>query len=57
MLEEIPVIVMAYDLLEYKGEDIRALPLVTRREMLTRLACGLPDANPEANNNNNNDDV
>jgi DNA ligase-1 len=45
MLEEIPVILMAYDLLEYKGEDIRPLPLVQRREILTRLACGLPDSN------------
>jgi DNA ligase-1 len=55
MLEEIPVIVMAYDLLEYKGEDIRALPLVSRREMLTRIACGLPDANSEATNNDDGD--
>jgi DNA ligase-1 len=47
MLEEIPVIVMAYDLLEYKGEDIRALPLMQRREILTRVACGLPDANQQ----------
>lgn len=42
LMEDIPVILMAYDLLEYQGEDIRALPLSTRREMLSRLICGLP---------------
>jgi DNA ligase-1 len=48
MLEEIPVILMAYDLLEYKGKDIRAQALTERREILTRLACGLPDVHGDA---------
>jgi DNA ligase-1 len=41
LLAEVPVILMAYDLLEFAGEDLRQLPISTRRDMLTRLACGL----------------
>ena len=37
ILAQIPVIVMAYDLLEYNTEDIRAWPLDDRRTELVRL--------------------
>ena len=37
ILEEVPVILVAYDLLEEDGEDLRALPLNERRERLTVL--------------------
>ena len=37
ILAQIPVIVMAYDLLEYHTEDIRAWPLDDRRTELVRL--------------------
>ena len=34
---EIPIIIMLYDLLEWKGNDVRALPLAKRQELLTAL--------------------
>ena len=37
ILESAPVILMAYDLLEYNGEDIRQLPLRERRSRLESL--------------------
>ncbi len=42
MLADIPVILMSYDLLELNGKDIRELPMSERRELLTKLACGVP---------------
>jgi DNA ligase-1 len=41
LLAEVPVILMAYDLLEYDDEDIRKLPLVRRRQLLAEIICGL----------------
>jgi DNA ligase-1 len=41
ILEAAPVILMAYDLLEYEGEDIRARPLRERRALLEQLVGGL----------------
>jgi ATP-dependent DNA ligase len=41
LLEEVPVILMAYDLLEFAGEDVREKPLQWRREQLTTLANSL----------------
>ena len=37
LLAEVPVILMAYDLLEHQGQDIRALPFVQRRALLDSL--------------------
>jgi DNA ligase-1 len=37
ILEEVPVILMAYDLLEYEGKDIREFPLKERRKLLEKL--------------------
>lgn len=37
MLDEYPVYVFAYDLLEYKGKDIREQPLEQRRRVLEQL--------------------
>lgn len=34
LLKDIPVILKTYDILEHDGKDVRALPLLTRREML-----------------------
>ncbi len=45
LLAEAPVILMAYDLLERDGADIRARPLAERRAALEALAADLP---PEA---------
>jgi DNA ligase 1 len=36
-LKEAPVILYAYDLLEYEGNDIRTLPLSERRQLLSKL--------------------
>src|SRR5262249_52253270 len=41
LLEEVPVILMAYDLLETGGEDVRDKPLSWRREQLTKLVNAL----------------
>ena len=45
LLAEAPVVLMAYDLLEEGGEDVRALPLAERRARLEALLGPLP---PEA---------
>lgn len=37
ILQDAPVILMAYDLLEYAGKDIRGLPLEQRRRLLEEL--------------------
>lgn len=42
ILESAPVVLMAYDILEYQGEDIRERPLRKRREILENLADSLP---------------
>jgi DNA ligase-1 len=36
-LQEAPVVLMAYDLLEYQGEDLRARPLSERRVLLEKV--------------------
>ncbi len=47
MMEEVPVIIMAYDLLEFEGVDIRNRSMAERRELLERLLRGLScSANP-----------
>lgn len=46
LLAEAPVILMAYDLLEQDGKDIRHLPLRTRRAALDRLIEPLPQTAP-----------
>jgi len=44
LLREVPVVLMAYDLLEWRGEDIRARPLYERRAVLEEAVqqAGLP---------------
>lgn len=37
LLKEAPIILMAYDLLEFGGQDIRARPMAERRELLEGL--------------------
>ena len=44
LLAEVPVVLMAYDLLEHEGEDIRALPLKRRRELLEGVVAACPRA-------------
>lgn len=43
VLRDTPVRVLAYDLLEHAGEDLRDLPLRHRRERLTRVVAELGD--------------
>lgn len=43
LLRDAPVLLMAYDLLEWKGEDWRNRPLIERRDQLARLIADLPD--------------
>lgn len=45
LLKKVPVIIKAYDLLEWKGEDIRELPYETRRELLEGMIEGVKDFN------------
>jgi len=42
VLEEVPVVILVYDLLEQAGEDVRGLPLVERRARLEELLARLP---------------
>src|SRR5262249_13504106 len=50
LLAEVPVILMAYDLLEWQGRDIRSEPMHVRRGLLEELAqtvaAALPHDNP-----------
>ncbi|MGJ8604705.1 MAG: ATP-dependent DNA ligase [Marivita sp.] len=46
LLAEAPVILLAYDLLEQNGEDLRDLPLSTRRARMDTLLQTLPDDAP-----------
>lgn len=41
LLEEVPVILQCYDLLEYEGRDIRSFDFKTRREYLEKVLDGL----------------
>lgn len=40
VLQEIPVVFMAYDILEHHGQDIRDIPLTERRQRLEQLTGG-----------------
>ena len=44
ILEEVPVALIAYDLLEQDGEDLRPLALAERRRRLAALLAGTPSA-------------
>jgi DNA ligase-1 len=46
LLTEAPVILMAYDLLEWQGEDWRQRPLAERRAQLDAAVTALPDELP-----------
>ncbi|WP_111537486.1 ATP-dependent DNA ligase [Palleronia aestuarii] len=46
LLTEAPVILYAYDLLEWQGEDIRARPFAERRKLLESLANTVPPEMP-----------
>ena len=46
LLAEAPVILMAYDLLEHSGEDIRQTPFDERRALLGGLLQAVPEAAP-----------
>jgi DNA ligase 1 len=46
LLAEAPVILRAYDLLEWQGEDIRAQPFGERRAILEDMVAGLPSSAP-----------
>ncbi len=46
LLSEAPVILLAYDLLEWEGEDIRAAPFAERRATLDALTAALPGEAP-----------
>lgn len=42
ILQDVPVVLMAYDLLEHDGADIRTLPLLERRARLEQIVASLP---------------
>ncbi|MEI4473296.1 ATP-dependent DNA ligase [Frigidibacter sp. MR17.24] len=46
LLAEAPVVLMAYDLLEDRGADIRAQPFDARRARLERIAAAVPETAP-----------
>ena len=43
LLAEVPVILLAYDILEWQGQDIRSRPLHQRRKTLEQLTDALPE--------------
>jgi DNA ligase-1 len=45
---DLPVVFMAYDVLEDAGVDVRATPLIERRARLDAIVSGLPAVRPEA---------
>lgn len=51
LLEKVPVILKAYDLLEWEGQDIRSQPFIERRKILERLYKSITDrsSNPFSN--------
>jgi DNA ligase-1 len=44
MMDEVPAVLVAYDLLEEQAVDIRALPLSERRRRLTTLVASMPSS-------------
>ncbi|MDE0850015.1 ATP-dependent DNA ligase [Yoonia sp.] len=46
LLAETPVIIMAYDLLEHQGQDIRDTPFAQRRALLSDVIKTVPDTAP-----------
>ncbi|WP_416882282.1 ATP-dependent DNA ligase [Marivita sp.] len=46
LLEDAPVILLAYDLLEHEGQDLRDLPLQERRARMDTVLNDLPDEAP-----------
>ncbi|WP_291967209.1 ATP-dependent DNA ligase [Maribacter sp.] len=48
LLKKVPVILKAYDILEWKGEDIRQLPFIERREILEHLFKNVTEQNQNA---------
>lgn len=46
LLKKTPVIVKAYDLLEWQGEDLRTFPYMERRKLLEELIASLPENVP-----------
>ncbi|PHN94644.1 ATP-dependent DNA ligase [Maribacter sp. 6B07] len=48
LLKKVPVILKAYDILEWEGEDIRQLPFIERREILEKLFKDVTERNPTA---------
>lgn len=46
LLQDAPVVLLAYDLLEFGGEDLRMRPLTERREILNSLIRPLPADSP-----------
>ncbi|MFT5067580.1 MAG: DNA ligase-1 [Yoonia sp.] len=46
ILTDAPVIIMAYDLLEHQGNDIRQTPLKVRRKILNELIAEIPTTVP-----------
>ena len=46
LLSETPVVLLAYDILENGGTDLRALPFAQRTELLRQMIAPLPQAAP-----------
>jgi len=47
-LADAPLAMMCYDLLEYKGKDVRPLPMSERRSLLEELIEEIKNTNPDA---------
>ncbi|WP_194851891.1 ATP-dependent DNA ligase [Nonlabens antarcticus] len=46
LLSDVPVVVVAYDLLEWEGKDLRDTPFIERRKLLEQLVRAVQDGTP-----------
>ncbi len=46
LLKDVPVVIVAYDLLEWQGKDIREMPFMERRKLLEKLVDAVKDGVP-----------
>ncbi|PRP67428.1 ATP-dependent DNA ligase [Nonlabens agnitus] len=55
LLKDVPVVVVAYDLLEWQGKDIRELPFIERRKLLEELVKKVQKNNPVSSDSRDTD--
>ena len=57
LLAKVPIILKAYDVLEWNGEDMRSKPFIERRKILETLFSSLPPPDPSPRVKNNQKEI